>query len=79
MIQTLVESAFKTRCLSVESEALIRQVLAVKGYRLDDLDALAHLFEAIETGSIQREGRDNVALTLDVPPAHYSSSFNSSL
>ncbi|MBW4681731.1 MAG: hypothetical protein KME19_16670 [Microcoleus vaginatus WJT46-NPBG5] len=65
MIRTLVESAFQTGCLSVESEGLIRQVLALKGYRLDDLDALANLCDAVKAGYIQRESRGRVSLFLE--------------
>ncbi|MGE5657886.1 MAG: hypothetical protein ACM37W_14870 [Actinomycetota bacterium] len=57
MIRKLVESAFKTRCLSVASEGLIRQVLGFKGYRSRDLEALAALSQAVKAGYIQREAR----------------------
>lgn len=57
MIQTLVESAFKTGCLSVESEGLIRQVLAIKGYKAADLESLEALYNAVRVGKIKREGR----------------------
>ena len=67
MIRTLVESAFQTGCLSVESEGLIRQVLALKGYRLDDLEALANLCDAVKAGYIQRESRGRVSLFLEEP------------
>lgn len=67
MIRTLVESAFQTGCLSVESEGLIRQVLALKGYGSDDLEALANLCDAVNAGSIQRESRGRVALFLEEP------------
>ncbi len=60
MIRTLVQSAFTTGCLSVESEGLIRQVLAVKGYRSEDVEALASLCYAVNAGQIQREGRGGV-------------------
>lgn len=60
MIRTLVQSAFTTGCLSVESEGLIRQVLAVKGYRSEDVEALASLCQAVNAGYIQREGRGGV-------------------
>lgn len=64
MIRTLVQSAFQTGCLSVASEGLIRQVLEMKGYEASDLDALAALYDAVNTGQIQREARDNCAMTL---------------
>ena len=60
MIRTLVQSAFTTGCLSVESEGLIRQVLAVRGYRSEDVEALANLCQAVNTGFIEREGRGAV-------------------
>jgi hypothetical protein len=64
MIRTLVRSAFQTGCLSVASEGLIRQVLEMKGYEASDLEALAALYEAVNSGQIQREGRGNYAMTL---------------
>jgi hypothetical protein len=64
MIRTLVQSAFKTGCLSVASEGLIRQVLEMKGYETSDLEALSHLYEAVNSGQIQREGRGNPAMSL---------------
>ena len=57
MIQRLVQSAFQTGCLSVASEALIRQVLASQGYQLADLTALETLEAAIRSGQIQRESK----------------------
>ena len=64
MIRTLVQSAFQTGCLSVASEGLIRQVLEMKGYEASDLEALAALYEAVNSGQIQREARSNCAMTL---------------
>ncbi|GAB4174578.1 MAG: hypothetical protein Fur006_04480 [Coleofasciculaceae cyanobacterium] len=64
MIRTLVQSAFQTGCLSVASEGLIRQVLEMKGYEASDLEALAALYEAVNSGQIQREARGNYAVTL---------------
>lgn len=55
MIRTLVESAFQTGCLSVESEGLLHQVLATKCYQSEDLAALAKLYEAVRAGQIKRE------------------------
>jgi hypothetical protein len=55
MIQRLIQSAFQTGCLSVASEGLIRQVLAMQGCPYNDLAALQRLEHAIETGQIQRE------------------------
>ncbi len=62
MISALVKSAFQTGYLSVESEGLIRQVLALKSYRKSDLNSLEALYEALETGRIQREAQDNIQL-----------------
>lgn len=63
MIRSLVQSAFKTGCLSVASEGLIRQVLEMKGYQASDLEALTVLDEAVNSGQIQREARSgNVML-----------------
>ena len=64
MIRTLVESAFKTGCLSVASEGLIRQVLEMKGYEASDLEALTVLSEALNSGKIEREARGNTLMTL---------------
>jgi hypothetical protein len=55
MIHALVQSAFQTGCLSVESEGLIRQVLSIKGCQSSDLEALEKLREALINGQIQRE------------------------
>lgn len=55
MIRTLVESAFQTGCLSVESEGLLHQVLATKCYQPDDLKAVADLYDAVLAGQIKRE------------------------
>ena len=68
MIRTLVQSAFQTGCLSVASEGLIRQVLEMKGYEASDLEALAALYEAVNSGQIQREARGSCAMTL--VPSH---------
>ncbi|MBZ8181280.1 MAG: hypothetical protein SAL07_03810 [Oscillatoria sp. PMC 1051.18] len=57
MINTLVQSAFQTGCLSVASEGLIRQLLAMKSYQPADLEILAVLSEALNSGQIQRELR----------------------
>ncbi|MEM7725613.1 MAG: hypothetical protein AAF208_04490 [Cyanobacteria bacterium P01_A01_bin.45] len=62
MISTIVESAFETGYLSVESEGLIHQILSTKIYQGSDLKALKRLYLAVERGSIQRE----VKLNLDV-------------
>ncbi len=57
MIPALVESAFQTGYLSVESEGLIRQVLAVGSCKSMDLKALEQLYDAIKAGHIHREAR----------------------
>lgn len=59
MIRTLVHSALQTGCLSVASEGLIRQVLAMKGYQTSDLEALTVLCQAVNSGQIEREARGN--------------------
>ncbi|NJL10831.1 MAG: hypothetical protein HC908_13500 [Calothrix sp. SM1_7_51] len=55
MIRVLVESAFQTGCLSVESEGLLHQMLVSKSYQSDDLAALQDLYEGVRSGQIQRE------------------------
>ncbi|MCG6133409.1 MAG: hypothetical protein MET45_01875 [Nostoc sp. LLA-1] len=55
MIRTLVESAFQTGYLSVESEGLLHQVLATKCYQSEDLAALTALYDAVSAGKIKRE------------------------
>ena len=62
MIRALVESAFQTGCLSVESEGLLHQVLATKSYHSEDLAAIAALCEAVNAGQIQRESRFNTVM-----------------
>ncbi len=57
MIKRLVESALQTGCLSVESEGLIRQLLAVKQVNPSDADALHTLQLAVQQGQVQREAR----------------------
>jgi hypothetical protein len=61
MIQRLVQSAFQTGCLSVASEALIRQVLSAQGYQLTDITALETLEAAIQSGQIQRESKSEIS------------------
>ncbi len=65
MIHKLVQSAFLTGVMSVESEALIRQVLAWKVYQPSDLTALHKLYQAINNGAIQREA--NGIFNLQLP------------
>ncbi len=57
MIRSLVESAFRTGYLSVESEGLLQQMLATKSYQAGDLSALAALYDAVDSGLIKREAR----------------------
>lgn len=56
MIRDLVNSAFQTGYMSVESEGLIHQVLLTKSYRQEDVQALAKLYSAMCDGKIKREG-----------------------
>lgn len=62
MLETLVQSAFQTGYLSVESEGLIRQILALRGYSHKDLAALETLYMALEDGRICREAHNNLQL-----------------
>ncbi len=62
MITALVQSAFQTGHLSVESEALIRQVLALNSCKPSDLEALTRLYEALRSGHIQREAHRSIQL-----------------
>jgi hypothetical protein len=55
MISALVESAFQTGCLSVESEGLLHQMLLTRSYQLEDLTALRALYDAVRSGRIKRE------------------------
>jgi hypothetical protein len=55
MIHTIIESAFQTGCLSVESEGLLQQVIATKCYQPQDLTELTALYDAVRTGKIKRE------------------------
>ncbi|MEH2241298.1 hypothetical protein [Nostoc sp.] len=68
MILTLVESAFQTGYLSVESEGLLHQVLASKCWKEQDLSALAALYNAVRAGQIKREASlSNVLMEFPVP------------
>jgi hypothetical protein len=62
MIHAIVESAFKTGCLSVESQGLPHQVLATKSYDSKDLTALAALDEAVRVAQIKREASSSSLL-----------------
>jgi len=48
----------------VASEGLIRQVLEMKGYEASDLEALTVLYEAVNSGKIEREARGSSVMTL---------------
>lgn len=73
MIRTLVQSALQTGYLSVESEGLIRQVLAIRGYKSTDMEALQQLYEALKTGTIRREAQNRIQM----PPLENYASFSS--
>jgi hypothetical protein len=62
MIRALVESAFQTGCLSVESEGLLHQVLASKCYQSDDLRILEDLYNAVHAGQIKREASSGLMM-----------------
>ena len=55
MIRALVESAFQTGYLSVESEGLLHQVLGSRSYRTEDLEKIDLLCQALHEGRIKRE------------------------
>ncbi|MBW4615508.1 MAG: hypothetical protein KME21_19980 [Desmonostoc vinosum HA7617-LM4] len=67
MIRTLVESAFQTGYLSVESEGLLHQVLATRCYQTEDLPAIAALYDAIRAGKIKREASSNQLMEFPIP------------
>lgn len=67
MIRTIIESAFQTGCLSVESEGLLHQVLTTKCYQPEDLADLAALYEAVRTGKIKREATSKLLIELPIP------------
>ncbi|MBG1265191.1 hypothetical protein [Nostoc sp. WHI] len=68
MIRTLVESAFQTGYLSVESEGLLHQVLTTKCYQSEDLPAIASLYNAVRSGQIKREASaSNVLMEFTLP------------
>jgi hypothetical protein len=60
MITALVQSAFQTGHLSVESETVIRQILALNSYKPCDREALAKLYDALQSGHIQREANQSI-------------------
>ncbi len=67
MIRTIIESAFQTGCLSVESEGLLRQVLATKCYQPEDLAELAQLYDAVRAGRIKREATSKLLTKFPFP------------
>ncbi len=64
MIRSLIESAFQTGYLSVESEGLLLQMLSTKSFLPDDLKALFTLRDAISTGTVKREASSNALFEL---------------
>lgn len=62
MLNRLVQSAFQTGYLSVESEGLIRQMLTIRSYQPADLIALRKLRQALHSGQIKREAKANAEL-----------------
>ncbi len=62
MIDTLVQSAFQTGHLSLESEGLIRQVLATGACKSTDMALLKQLYAAVESGQIRREGHQQIQM-----------------
>ena len=61
MIRALVESAFQTGYLSVESEGLLHQMLATRIYRTEDVAALTRLSDAVRAGEVKREASSNLS------------------
>ena len=61
MIRALVESAFETGYLSVESEGLLHQMLATKIYQAEDVAALTRLCDAVRAGQVKREASSNIS------------------
>lgn len=62
MIRALVESAFQTGYLSVESEGLLHQMLATRIYRAEDVAALTRLCDAVRAGKVKREASSQVSM-----------------
>lgn len=62
MISTLVQSAFQTGSLSVESEGLIRQIVTLKSCKRSDIEALQKLYDAVHQGKIRREAHAKAQL-----------------
>ncbi|MDX2216491.1 MAG: hypothetical protein SFY66_24725 [Oculatellaceae cyanobacterium bins.114] len=55
MIDTLVQSALQTGWLSVESEGLLRQVIAMRSFQSTDMTAIERLYDALHQGLVRRE------------------------
>ncbi|MDJ0693095.1 MULTISPECIES: hypothetical protein [Mastigocoleus] len=66
MIRALVESAFQTGCLSVESEGLLHQVLETRSYRTEDLEKINLLCKAVHEGRIKRESSSKLRIELSL-------------
>jgi hypothetical protein len=64
MIRTIIESAFQTGCLSVESEGLLHQVITTKCYQPEDLADLTALYNAVRAGKIKREATSKLLIEL---------------
>lgn len=64
MIRALVESAFQTGYLSVESEGLLHQVLGTRSYRTEDLEKINSLCQALHEGRIKRESSSKLRIEL---------------
>ncbi|MDM9385707.1 hypothetical protein QUB80_34195 [Chlorogloeopsis sp. ULAP01] len=62
MIRALVESAFQTGYLSVESEGLLYQMVVMKSYQPEDLTAISALLDAVRAGRIKREASSNLVM-----------------
>lgn len=62
MIRALVESAFQTGYLSVESEGLLHQMLATRIYQAEDVAALTRLCDAVRAGQVKREASSNISV-----------------
>ncbi len=62
MIRALVESAFETGYLSVESEGLLHQMLATRIYQAEDVAALTRLCDAVRAGQVKREASSNISM-----------------
>ena len=73
MIDRLVKSALQTGWLSVESEGLLRQVIAMRSFQSTDLTAVEQLYAAVNKGLVKREACDTSEI-LPLPTLDSSSS-----